>query len=94
MQVSYGYRTHDLKNLDRLQNPQPMFKPDKLFVFGDSYSDTGNTGIAASRSWKPPYGMTFPGKPCGRFSNGRVLTDYVGQFLLSSLLHCHVLLLS
>lgn len=51
----------------------------KLFVFGDSYADTGNVdprGFAPS--WKQPYGVTFPGKPAGRFSDGRVLTDYIG----------------
>ncbi|KAL0303594.1 UNVERIFIED_CONTAM: GDSL esterase/lipase [Sesamum radiatum] len=52
-----------------------------LFVFGDSYADTGNLPTSVSRSWKPPYGITFPGKPSGRFSDGRVLTDYIASFL-------------
>ncbi|CAK8573055.1 unnamed protein product [Lathyrus sativus] len=51
----------------------------KLFVFGDSYVDTGN--FLNSSSYKPPYGITFPGKPAGRFSDGRVLTDYIASFL-------------
>ncbi|CAK7325255.1 unnamed protein product [Dovyalis caffra] len=56
----------------------------KLFVFGDSYADTGNWEKSAA-SWKEPYGFTFPGKPAGRFSDGRVLTDYIGAcfFFLS-----------
>ncbi|XP_042940326.1 GDSL esterase/lipase At5g03610-like isoform X3 [Carya illinoinensis] len=49
--------------------------PSKLFVFGDSYSDTGNTDKTQS-AWEYPYGITFPGKPAGRFSSGRVLTDF------------------
>ncbi|KAK3228473.1 hypothetical protein Dsin_000354 [Dipteronia sinensis] len=53
----------------------------KLFVFGDSYADTGNCKKSVSGSWKPPYGITFPGKPAGRFSDGRVLTDYVASYL-------------
>ncbi|KAI3458865.1 hypothetical protein Pfo_015528 [Paulownia fortunei] len=53
----------------------------KLFVFGDSYADTGNLPSSVSKSWKPPYGITFPGKPSGRFSDGRVLTDYIASFL-------------
>nr|GMD46235.1 GDSL esterase/lipase At5g03610-like [Ipomoea batatas] len=53
----------------------------KLFVFGDSYSDTGNYRKIESVSWKQPYGITFPGKPSGRFSDGRVLTDYIAEFL-------------
>ncbi|CAJ1968645.1 unnamed protein product [Sphenostylis stenocarpa] len=55
--------------------------PKKLFVFGDSYVDTGNTRIDQAGSWKNPYGITFPGKPAGRFSDGRVLTDYIAKFL-------------
>ncbi|XP_024029386.1 GDSL esterase/lipase At5g03610 [Morus notabilis] len=53
----------------------------KLFVFGDSYADTGNSKKASAVSWKAPYGITFPGKPGGRFSDGRVLTDYLASFL-------------
>lgn len=69
--------------------------PRKMFVFGDSYVDTGNNRKPAAKSWQYPYGITFPGKPTGRFSDGRVLTDYLGNslnftirfFLLLFLLH-------
>ncbi|XP_038990663.1 GDSL esterase/lipase At5g03610-like [Hibiscus syriacus] len=47
-----------------------------LFVFGDSYADTGNTRIALASSWKFPYGITFPGKP-----DGRVSTDFIAGYL-------------
>uniref|UniRef100_A0A2N9ED47 GDSL esterase/lipase n=1 Tax=Fagus sylvatica TaxID=28930 RepID=A0A2N9ED47_FAGSY len=57
------------------------FRPSKLFVFGDSYADTGNNRKSEANSWKYPYGITFPGKPAGRFSDGRVLTDYLGVSL-------------
>ncbi|KAK8562175.1 hypothetical protein V6N13_148714 [Hibiscus sabdariffa] len=52
-----------------------------MFVFGDSYVDTGNNRKAFASSWKLPYGITFPGKPAGRFSDGRVLTDYIAGYL-------------
>ncbi|KAL7228453.1 hypothetical protein ACSBR2_007212 [Camellia fascicularis] len=52
----------------------------KLFVFGDSYADTGNIRQLFSNSWKKPYGMTYPGKPSGWFSDGHILTDYIAQF--------------
>ncbi|XP_031268398.1 GDSL esterase/lipase At5g03610-like [Pistacia vera] len=52
----------------------------KLFVFGDSYADTGNWGKSAA-SWNEPYGLTYPGKPAGRFSDGRVLTDFLASHL-------------
>ncbi|KAK1276568.1 GDSL esterase/lipase [Acorus gramineus] len=53
----------------------------KLFVFGDSYADTGNMGKFIERPWSEPYGITFPGKPTGRFSDGRVFTDFVASYL-------------
>ncbi|RAL37070.1 hypothetical protein DM860_003992 [Cuscuta australis] len=51
-----------------------------MFVFGDSYADTGNTPNG-SACWTEPYGITFPGKPSGRFSDGRVLTDFIATYL-------------
>ncbi|XP_009374744.1 GDSL esterase/lipase At5g03610 [Pyrus x bretschneideri] len=57
------------------------WRPTKLFVFGDSYADTGNNRKSVASSWKQPYGITFPGKPCGRFSDGRVLTDFLARFI-------------
>ncbi|XP_019455740.1 PREDICTED: GDSL esterase/lipase At5g03610-like [Lupinus angustifolius] len=55
--------------------------PKKMYVFGDSYADTGNIRKSLSNSWKDPYGVTFPGKPAGRFSDGRVLTDYIAMYM-------------
>ncbi|XP_020229726.1 GDSL esterase/lipase At5g03610 [Cajanus cajan] len=53
--------------------------PLKLFVFGDSYVDTGN--FVHSESYKVPNGITFPGTPAGRFSDGHVLTDFFASYL-------------
>ncbi|BAT09480.1 Os09g0567800 [Oryza sativa Japonica Group] len=53
----------------------------QLWVFGDSYADTGNLGNLGrelTHAWYYPYGITFPRHPTGRFSDGRVLTDFVG----------------
>ncbi|XP_031499567.1 GDSL esterase/lipase At5g03610-like [Nymphaea colorata] len=55
--------------------------PKRLFVFGDSYADTGNIWKGLASCWKSPYGSTFPGKPAGRFSDGRVITDFVATYL-------------
>jgi phospholipase/lecithinase/hemolysin len=65
----------------------------KLFVFGDSYADTGNTKKSKPGSWKEPYGITSPGKPTGRFSDGRVLTDFIGTLSNSLSLILIVLLI-
>ncbi|KAL2644992.1 hypothetical protein R1flu_012579 [Riccia fluitans] len=51
-----------------------------LFVFGDSYADTGNTP-SSSPSWHPPYGITWPGSPSGRFCNGFIQTDILAATL-------------
>ncbi|KAF5729421.1 GDSL esterase/lipase [Tripterygium wilfordii] len=53
----------------------------KLFVFGDSLVDVGNYDSDPRTPWLEPYGMTFPGKPAGRFSDGRVLSDNIASFL-------------
>ncbi|KAJ7558448.1 hypothetical protein O6H91_04G039700 [Diphasiastrum complanatum] len=58
-------------------------KATSLFVFGDSYVDTGNRNQSA-QSWNSPYGMTWPRRPSGRFSNGRLLTDYLAQAMGTS----------
>ncbi|MCO5562679.1 hypothetical protein L7F22_016307 [Adiantum nelumboides] len=31
--------------------------------------------------WRPPYGISWPGFPSGRFSDGRVFTDFYASFL-------------
>ncbi|CAH8339335.1 unnamed protein product [Eruca vesicaria subsp. sativa] len=63
---------HD--NLKRL-------RPNRLFVFGDSYADTGNIRKSLADSWKMPYGVSFPGKPSGRFSDGRISTDFLARYV-------------
>ncbi|KAK4281633.1 hypothetical protein QN277_013101 [Acacia crassicarpa] len=65
----------------RHHSRHPKVSLKKLFVFGDSYADTGNIRRGLSKVWKEPYGTTFPGKPAGRFSDGRVLTDYIARYL-------------
>ncbi|MCO5571094.1 hypothetical protein L7F22_024826 [Adiantum nelumboides] len=52
-----------------------------LFVFGDSYVDTGNQDPSMAAPWRPPYGISWPGLPSGRFSDGRVFTDFYASFL-------------
>ncbi|PNX93244.1 GDSL esterase/lipase [Trifolium pratense] len=49
-----------------------------IFNFGDSNSDTG--GLAASLlPPTPPYGDTYFHRPEGRFSNGRLVIDFIGN---------------
>ncbi|XP_019461532.1 PREDICTED: esterase-like [Lupinus angustifolius] len=49
-----------------------------IFNFGDSNSDTG--GLAATLlAPTPPYGETYFHRPSGRFSDGRLIIDFIAQ---------------
>jgi len=69
-----------------------------ILVFGDSSVDSGNNNVlhTTMKSNFPPYGKDFfDSRPTGRFSNGRLATDFVGKnisppfFLLFSLSWIH-----
>lgn len=52
------------------------------FVFGDSTVDPGNNNYINTifRSNFPPYGLDFPHQtPTGRFTDGRLTTDFIGK---------------
>lgn len=54
-----------------------------LFIFGDSFLDAGNnnyintTTLDRADFW--PYGETYFEFPTGRFSDGRLVSDFVGN---------------
>lgn len=55
-----------------------------LFVFGDSILDTGNNNylLTEAKCNFPPYGKDFIGhQPTGRFSNGKVPSDFAASIL-------------
>ncbi|XP_039162245.1 GDSL esterase/lipase At3g48460-like [Eucalyptus grandis] len=65
------------------RRPRP-FK--KIFAFGDSFTDTGNTRSDTGPSGyghvsSPPYGVTFFHRPTNRYSDGRLVIDFVAQSL-------------
>ncbi|KAI4381022.1 hypothetical protein MLD38_007140 [Melastoma candidum] len=55
-----------------------------LFIFGDSFLDAGNnnyintTTLDQANFW--PYGETFFCFPTGRFSDGRLPSDFIAEF--------------
>ncbi|XP_048499869.1 GDSL esterase/lipase At5g41890 [Beta vulgaris subsp. vulgaris] len=56
------------------------------FIFGDSLLDAGNNDylFTLSKADSPPYGIDFSasgGQPTGRFTNGRTVSDIIGQLL-------------
>ncbi|KAK1267145.1 GDSL esterase/lipase [Acorus gramineus] len=64
--------------------PTPPFT--KIYAFGDSYTDTGNTRSATAPYAfgyvsNPPYGTTFFHKPTNRYSDGRLVVDFLSSAL-------------
>ncbi|KAI4346105.1 hypothetical protein L6164_013185 [Bauhinia variegata] len=53
-----------------------------LFVFGDSYFDVGNNNyfITPIQGIRKTYGETFFNYPNGRFSDGRVIPDFIPEY--------------
>ncbi|KAF5732090.1 GDSL esterase/lipase 5 [Tripterygium wilfordii] len=55
-----------------------------LFIFGDSFLDCGNnnyintTTLDQANFW--PYGETYFRFPTGRFSDGRLISDFIAQY--------------
>ncbi|KAH6790314.1 hypothetical protein C2S51_005320 [Perilla frutescens var. frutescens] len=57
-----------------------------IISFGDSLADTGNIiyltpSNAPPQSASPPYGETFFHRPTGRWSDGRIIIDFIAQAL-------------
>ncbi|KAL5558408.1 hypothetical protein UlMin_034619 [Ulmus minor] len=50
-----------------------------IFNFGDSNSDTGGLASAFPAFLPPPYGETYFREPFGRFSDGRLVIDFIAQ---------------
>jgi hypothetical protein len=65
-----------------------------IYSFGDSLADTGNLLASTAAGSKPqygnlPYGQTYFRKPTGRFSDGRLIVDYIGMFFKPFKENCH-----
>lgn len=55
-----------------------------MFIFGDSLFDVGNNNYlknAVGRANFWPYGETFFNHPTGRFSDGRLIADFIGTYV-------------
>ncbi|XP_062206361.1 GDSL esterase/lipase At1g28600-like [Phragmites australis] len=58
----------------------------RVFSFGDSLADTGNFGFyygndSGDPSLRPPYGETYFHRATGRYSNGRLVIDFIADTL-------------
>ncbi|KAJ7955378.1 GDSL esterase/lipase 1-like [Quillaja saponaria] len=75
---STGFSTHG-SLLEEATSTSPFF------IFGDSTVDPGNNNyiktIAENRADYKPYGQNgFFAEPTGRFSNGRVIVDFIAEY--------------
>lgn len=74
-----------LMSAAQIQTPKAGFNNSgisAIFVFGDSTVDPGNNNYIGTsfRSDFPPYGRDFVNHiPTGRFTNGRLVTDFAGK---------------
>lgn len=57
-----------------------------IFNFGDSNSDTGGFW-AAFPAQSRPFGMTYFKKPTGRATDGRLIVDFLGNYILHICMH-------
>jgi hypothetical protein len=66
-----------------------------FFAFGDSNTDNGNYihyAETPSHVARPPYGETFFKYPTGRYSDGRVIMDFICMLLLQIyLMYCLIM---
>ncbi|RLM61680.1 GDSL esterase/lipase [Panicum miliaceum] len=71
-------------------NLQQATKYNAMFSFGDSVAETGNICVVCSSNsteldvltcTHPPYGTTYFGRPSCRWSDGRVVVDFIAQSL-------------
>ncbi|KAI3740671.1 hypothetical protein L2E82_31141 [Cichorium intybus] len=66
------------------ETPVAKPKPSALFVFGDSTVDAGNNNFIRTpmKSNFPPYGRDFFNHiPTGRFTNGRLVSDFIASYV-------------
>ncbi|GJY44526.1 GDSL esterase/lipase-like protein [Tanacetum coccineum] len=72
-----------ISTLSRTSPPRPF---NKVYVFGDSYTDTGNNNNSNGPSIfrhisDLPYGRTFFHHATNRYSDGRLVIDFVAEYL-------------
>ncbi|KAH9618505.1 hypothetical protein KSS87_013106, partial [Heliosperma pusillum] len=60
----------------------PTAAKNSMFIFGDALFDTGNNNYLGNTPAKAnvfPYGISFYPSPTGRFSDGRLIPDFLAK---------------
>ncbi|WOL11808.1 hypothetical protein Cni_G20572 [Canna indica] len=79
--MAYGHRLRLLAALSLLLSGDAVGCYTSIFSFGDSIVDTGNamhSGSVPETISRLPYGQTYFGRATGRFSDGRLVVDFIG----------------
>ncbi|XP_057949094.1 GDSL esterase/lipase At5g45950 [Malania oleifera] len=82
--VPSPWETASAVDIPRLRQLAARNNVTSILVFGDSSVDPGNNNNLATtfKANFPPYGVDFfSGRPTGRFTNGRLVTDFVAEAL-------------
>lgn len=70
------------------QSGLPLCAYPGIFAFGDSLSDTGNSIAAFPEQFAnaelDPNGQQFPMHAADRFTDGKLLLDFLGKFIAQS----------
>lgn len=71
-----------MATLSRGELGLPKEHASSLFIFGDSIYDAGNNNYinTSLRANFRPYGETFFKYPTGRFSDGRLISDFIAEY--------------
>ncbi|GAV83423.1 Lipase_GDSL domain-containing protein [Cephalotus follicularis] len=71
-------------SLSSIVNLVSAYNVPAIFTFGDSIFDAGNNHFnnnCTAQADFPPYGSSFFHRPTGRFTNGRIVADFISQFI-------------
>nr|DAD22737.1 TPA_asm: hypothetical protein HUJ06_024200 [Nelumbo nucifera] len=82
LQYCTAFGTHQTEALFKPKSQN--YSVSAVYTFGDSTVDPGNNDYITTpfKSNFPPYGQDFPNHiPTGRFTNGRLSTDFVASFV-------------
>lgn len=74
---------HEHVEFGRIRQLVARYNVSCVLVFGDSSVDPGNNNVLQTtmKGNFPPYGKNFfGGRPTGRFSDGRLATDFIGTY--------------
>ena len=87
--ICFLFLTLPIIQFQALVPDQTAARVPAVFAFGDSIVDPGNNNmlLTPAKCNFPPYGRDFIGhRATGRFSNGKIPTDFIGKTIIIHIL--------